>query len=354
MSESQLGTSLATYFITATIGSFALGGVAERLGWTVGLRSAALLSTITLAAIGLGVASWWGLQACLFVGGLSGALAQPASNLALVRGIPRRQQGISFGAKQAAIPLAVLLGGLAVPALAVTVGWRAAFLVAAAVALLATWLVPIQATRLDPLPKTARQPLRGAWSIICLGVAGGLGAAAGNALGGFLVLAGVATGLSEEAAARLLIHGSLVGLAMRLLVGWVANRQYRRSLDMLVVLLCFGAAGFALLALNQGNTLLPGTLLAFGAGWSWSGVFHLAVVLANEDAPASATGFTQAGIFAGAALGPFVFGVLAEHVSFSKAWWIAALWQILAALLVIFSRRFTHADPRSAASSYVP
>jgi cyanate permease len=154
-----------------------------------------------------------------------------------------------------------------------------------------------------------------------------------------LVTAAVTSGWTETAAAHLLIQGSLAGLGVRLLVGWIANQQYRRSLDFLTLLLCFGAIGFGLLALNRGTTWTLGTLMAFGAGWGWSGVFHLAVVLANDEAPALATELTQAGTFAGAALGPFVFGLLAEHASFSNAWWLAALWQIIAAVLVVASRR---------------
>jgi cyanate permease len=189
--------------------------------------------------------------------------------------------------------------------------------------------------RMPIVPRRSKSLL----GLLCFAVAGGLGAAAGNALGGFLVTVAVTSGWTEKAAAQLLIQGSLAGLGVRLLVGWIANQQYRRSLHFLTLLLCLGALGFGLLALNRSTTWTMGTLIAFGAGWGWSGVFHLAVVLVNSEAPARATGLTQAGTFAGAAIGPFVFGLMAEHASFSNAWWLAALWQIIAAGLVVANWR---------------
>jgi MFS family permease len=142
MTESQFGTVLASYFVSATLGSLFLGGVVDGWGWGRGLRAATLVSALSLTTIGLMAHSWRGLFVCLSVAGLGGAIAQPSSNLALTRRVPVDQQGLSFGAKQSAIPLAVLLGGLAVPVLAMTAGWRSAFLLSAAFASVAALAVP--------------------------------------------------------------------------------------------------------------------------------------------------------------------------------------------------------------------
>src|SRR5919106_2984679 len=61
------------------------------------------------------------------VAGLGNALAQPAANQALAYGIPRGRQGLAFGVKQAAIPLASLLAGLDIRTVALSAGWRVAF-----------------------------------------------------------------------------------------------------------------------------------------------------------------------------------------------------------------------------------
>ncbi|MST35344.1 MFS transporter, partial [Acidimicrobiaceae bacterium USS-CC1] len=84
----------------------------------------------------LAVGSLTALLGFLVAGGLANGAMQPAVNLLLARTVDDRRQGLAFGVKQAAIPTSTLLSGLAVPALALTVGWHVAYLVAAGLALL--------------------------------------------------------------------------------------------------------------------------------------------------------------------------------------------------------------------------
>ena len=69
-------------------------------------------------------------------------LAQPAANLLLARAVPADRQGLAFGIKQSAIPAAAMLGGLAVPSIALTWGWRWAFAAGGAFALMSAVTVP--------------------------------------------------------------------------------------------------------------------------------------------------------------------------------------------------------------------
>jgi predicted MFS family arabinose efflux permease len=57
----------------------------------------------------------------------------------------------------------------------------------------------------------------------------------------------------------------------------------------------------------------------------------LALVRRFPRAPGRASGQVQRGMFVGAMLGPFLFGVVAESVSFTLAWWMSGAWGILAA-----------------------
>ena len=66
-------------------------------------------------------------SALLALGAAANALGQLASNAALAQHVPARRQGLSFGVKQAAIPVSTLLAGAAVPTVALTAGWRWAF-----------------------------------------------------------------------------------------------------------------------------------------------------------------------------------------------------------------------------------
>ena len=77
--------------------------------------------------------------------------------------------------------------------------------------------------------------------------------------------------------------------------------------------------------------------LAFTGGWGWSGLLTFAVVRANPDAPAAATGISHMGTYVGAAFGPPLFGVVAEHISFATAWWGGTASLGLAAMLVAWA-----------------
>src|SRR4029453_10793467 len=86
--------------------------------------------------------SRWSVVAILTVGAAANALGQLASNSSLAQHVPARRQGLSFGVKQAAIPICTLLAGASVPIVALTLGWRWAFVLAAVLAVAAIPLVP--------------------------------------------------------------------------------------------------------------------------------------------------------------------------------------------------------------------
>ena len=79
-----------------------------------------------------------------------------------------------------------------------------------------------------------------------------------------------------------------------------------------------------LLAAGGRPLLVLGTLIGFGGGWGWAGLLMFVVVRANPDSAAVATGIVNTGKYLGAALGPVLFGFLAEQVSFTVAWVVAA------------------------------
>jgi hypothetical protein len=103
-------------------------------------------------------------------------------------------------------------------------------------------------------------------------------------------------------------------------------------------MLIAGTAGFVLLATGVSWLFVLGTVLAFGAGWGWHGLFNFAVVKYNRNAPAAATGFTQTGAAAGSAAGPFLFGVIVESASYGTAWLSAAAAALVAVAAILAGR----------------
>ena len=101
-----------------------------------------------------------------------------------------------------------------------------------------------------------------------------------------------------------------------------------------------GAVGLFLLA-DAGDDLrlVIAVAVAFAAGWGWNGLYNLAVVRHNENAPAAASGITQAGIYLGGVFGPLVFGLAAETWSYALAWRGAGVVTLCSCLLHLAAAR---------------
>jgi MFS family permease len=322
-----LGFLTAAFFGTAALSSFGFGRLAERLGPVGSMQASGLLSALVLIAIAVFGRSYGLLLVMLAAGGLANGLAQPAANLYVARVVDVRRQGLAFAVKQSAIPIATLLGGLAVPAFGLTVGWRWAFAVGSLLALVGIVLVGTAvaerpARAVGSAPRRS-QAVRSALLPLCIGV--GLGAGAAGALGTFLVTSGVEYGLNRAAAGLLAAFGSAICVFVRIVAGLRADRLGSGHLRTVATLLGLGAVAYAVMALGNPVAFVLLTPLAFGAGWGWPGLFNLAVVLANPDAPAAATGITQSGTYLGAMAGPVVFGWVAGAVGFGAAWLTAAV-----------------------------
>ncbi len=335
-SAAALGVSIGFFFLTAALSSALLGRVSERMGSTWSLRLAAWSSGAVQLAIAVGADTWAILTAMLAIGGIANALAQPAANLLVARAIPEQRLGLAFSLKQSGVPAATLLGGLAVPSLALTVGWRWAYAAGAALAVLASVVVP-------RVPRAARAglPERDApmAPLVVLGVAIAFGAAAAGALVTFLVSAGVDAGLSDGAAALLLTVGSAIGIAARIVMGQRADRLGGGHLRAVAAMLVGGAAAFGLIATGVPWIMVAATPLAFGAGWAWPGLFNLSIVRNNPNAPAAATGITQTGTYIGACIGPLAFGIIVDRSSYGLAWMVAAGWAVAGAVATVAGRR---------------
>jgi MFS family permease len=337
--EAGLGIAEGVFFLGAAVTSISLGRLAERIGPGRAMRIGAGLT----AAVDVGVAvspSFGWVLLCLLAGGVSNALVQPAANIMVARLIRPGRQGLAFGIKQSSMPAATLLGGLAVPALALTVGWRWSFVAAAALAVAAIGLVPRGvADRGRRQERSAGRPgdapLR---PLVVLAVGVGLGAASAGAMAGFLVSGAVDTGLGPGTAGLALTVGSAFGVTCRLWAGARADQRPGGHLRVVALMLVGGAAAMVVLALGIPWLYLVGTLLAFGAGWGWPGLFNFSVVRHNPNAPGAATGITQTGTYVGAVAGPLVFGAVAQDVSFGVAWLVVAGCYLAAAVAMLAGR----------------
>ena len=348
-SEVQLGLAASTFFSVAALTAVPAGRVAARTGaWAATVLGAA---TSAVALLAMSAArSYAVLLLALAVAGVANSLAQIGTNGTLAEVVPKHRQGLAFGIKQAAIPAATLVAGFSLPVVGLTLGWRVGFAVSALLAVAYVLLAPRTGRR----PRTAGLPAgqdaaAGALSVVALSVVAGaaaLASAAVNGLAAFLVESSVASGLSPSEAGVLLGTGSALGVAARVLVGWLADRRDGGHLRVVAVMMGTGAVGMSLFVTGEPAAYVAGTALVFALGWSWPGLLTFAVVRLHPGAPARASSYTQTGVFAGGATGPLVFGLLVSAGSYRLAWSVAAAAMLLASGAMIAGRRMLVAGRR--------
>lgn len=336
-----VGLVSGAFALSTMVGSAPLGGRVGAIGVRRSLRGAGLVSAGALLGAALAPSTWW-LAAALMVGGLANAVGQPAGNAALAQHVSTDRFGIAFAVKQSGIPVATLLGGLAVPAVALTIGWRWAFAMGALLAVAASVLPPadrpLGARREEGLvPRPQRPPL---WAL-----AAGLSLAvvAATSIGAFGASGGVAIGLAEGSAGLLVAAGGLAGLVIRLSAGLLADRVAVGALAAVAGLIAVGALGWASMAaafvLDAAPAYVIGLLVANAFGWGWPGLLHLAVARQFPTATAAASGVTQTGVSAGLLAGPPALGLVVGLLGWGQAWALAAVSAIAAACVVLVLRR---------------
>ena len=335
-SPAGLGLAVSAYFGASALASIPAGVLVERYGAARISRLAVALAAAGLVGIAAGARSLWSLIAILVVGAAANAMGQLASNTSLARHVPPSRQGLSFGVKQAAIPISTLLAGVAVPAVALTLGWRWAFVLAGVLAAGAIRLVPADLAGSSRTGQPARQATG---ALIVIGLAATLAAASANALGTFLVDSAVARGIAPGPAGLSLTLGGAVCVAARVLGGWQADRRPGRQVGVIAGLLACGAVGLVLLAVPGPVPLIAGVVLGFGLGWSWPGLMNFAVVRLHPQAPAAATSITQTGVYAGGCIGPLGLGAVAELSGYPTMWIVAAVAMVTAAALMLLGSR---------------
>lgn len=345
-SPAGLGLAVSAYFGASALSSVPAGAMVERYGSKTVSRAAIGLAAAALLGVAVGARALWSLIAILVLGAAANALGQLASNSSLAEHVPARRQGLSFGVKQAAIPVCTLLAGVAVPAVALTLGWRWAFVLAAGLALAVLPLVPQE--------KTGKRKARGeageraTAALVVLGLAATLAAAAANALGTFLVDSAVARGISPGPAGLSLTLGGAVCASARIFGGWQADRLPSRQVGVIAGLLATGAIGLALLAVPGTVPLVIGVIMGFGLGWAWPGLMNFAVVRLHPQAPAAATSITQTGVYAGGCVGPLGLGSVATLAGYPTMWTVAAVSMLSAAALMLVGSRMLNRHPVSA------
>ncbi|WP_261992680.1 MFS transporter [Streptomyces sp. adm13(2018)] len=327
VSETLLGLTTTVGFGTAAVLSPAGGRVVDRIGPRRALVALLAVSGVALALIGAAPGPAL-LLVAVALGGLPQALANPATNKAILAAVPAPRRGAVTGAKQSGVQLGAFAAGLPLAAAAGPLGWRGAVWVAAAAAFGAA-LWARRALPSDPPPPAGAAPGAPArpgapvpW-LAAFSLFLGAGIASVNT---YVALFGVQRlGMGPAVAGALVAVLGLAGIAGR--VGWSRAATPDRA-PWFPALLAAGAVGAALLlaaALRVGP-LVWVAAVAVGV-FAVSGNAVSMVLVMQRSAPGRAgqdSALVAAGFFAGFAVGPPLFGLLAERGRYGTGWALVA------------------------------
>ncbi|MFF8809604.1 MFS transporter [Streptomyces omiyaensis] len=330
VSETVLGLTTTVGFGTAAV----LSPVGGRLVDRVGARRA-LVALLVLAAVALGLigaAPGPGLLlVAVALGGLPQALANPATNKAILASVPAARRGAVTGVKQSGVQLGAFVAGLPLAVAASVIGWRGAVWAAAGAALLAAaWArgaLPADAARPAGRPASGAAPARRGGPVPWLAAFSLLLGAGIASVNTYLALFGSRSlGMGPTAAGALVAVLGVAGIAGR--VGWSRAATPDRA-AWLPGLLAGGAVGAALLlaAAVRIGPLVWVAAVAVGV-FAVSGNAVSMVLVMQRSAPGRAgqdSALVAAGFFAGFAVGPPLFGLFAERGRYGQGWALVAV-----------------------------
>lgn len=339
LSAFRLGLVTSMYFTVAALCATRVGRTVHRIGATAGLRVGACVAAAA-NVVGFLAGAWWGLFFAIGLAGVANAFMQVSTNVVLARDASYRRQGLSFGAKQGAIPMASMVAGGLLPVVGIAVGWRWPFVLASAAALVAAAIAPPVSSAPDAFRAASDRPWTPSPGLRWLAVGGACGGAAGNALSLFFVPSAIAVGISEPRAGAALAVASGLVVLTRLAVGWIVDRTESMGHREMILALGFGTVACAMLAIASSPTAFYLAIaVALLGSWGWPGVAYFTVVRIHPEAPARASGVLLFGNLTGTLIGPLAIGALASDGTYGAAWIFCAALSLVATVAVFGSRR---------------
>lgn len=325
------------------------GRLIDRLGErAMMLASGVIAGAFALAMITAG--GFIGALTLLALMGVGTAVATPAGSKAVMSWFEVRVRGTAMGVRQVGIPLGGMIASLALPSLALIVGWRGAvafggiFAVLGAVICFAFY----------------REPPRQAARAVSIGPAMSFGKIIGNKNLWFISVYAVAMlaaqftfslylvvfaherlGLSVVASGSLLALAQAVAVGSRIGWGVVSDRLLGgdRMRAMAIIAVIAGASSIVFSFLHAGVPLWTVAIMTIFLGASaigWNGLYVTSVSeLAGQEAAGTALGVSltvsQIGLF----VGPPLFGLIADHSGSYQPAWLALGFFILVGTLPI-------------------
>lgn len=352
VNKAQLGALFTSLYVGSAVFTAFSGVLTDRLGerkmvaFSGGIMTLALVLAVT-------VQNYAWLVSCMFLFGAGYAASTPAGGRAILAWFDK-DRGFAMGIRQTGVPVGGFVGAIALPFAALHFGgYRGALIVAAILVAVPTLLAYVTyreapivrgaptsfAELLGGMQRLARDPRLIAVTFTCMALV-----VCQLAMNGFLTVTAIqVVGVTKDVAATAFASAFVAATAARLFWGWFSDKYMRTSRPTLLGALCaFSALASLSVAFLRPSLvwlLFPSALMLgfFGAGWNGVMAASLAEI-GGADRAGSALGLTLTAIFAASAVGPLIFGAVADHTSLDTAWLVNAAVGILGVLPVLWLR----------------
>lgn len=350
-----IGYQVSLVYFGAMLTSLISGGLVQRLGAARTSQLALWVAAAGCLLSALGTFSTLALGALVI--GLGYGCTNPAASQLLARTPTGRRMNLIFSIKQCGVPIGGVMAGLLVPSITVALGWEAALVGCAAMAVALSLAMnsvrPVWDVDRDQSAPLFAAPFASValiWRhkvLRWLALASLAYSAVQLVLTGFLV-----TYLVTEVNLTLVLAGVMLAMAQtagavgRLAWGWLADRMRSSTLTLIMngCLAAAGAIATAAITVDWPVWLIAGATSLFGfCAIGWNGVYIAAV--ARESPPRSvgiATGGSLSITYAGIIIGPAAFAALHDPlgVSYSDGYALLALLTALGIACLFRSRRY--------------
>ncbi|WP_395105414.1 MFS transporter [Actinomadura sp. SCN-SB] len=348
LSRTELGSIATVTFIAAALASALIGRAADVFSGRAVMAilfAGAGAALLTVAA----APSYAWLLVAVTASGVFQALSNPVTNQLISANVPAGRRGVLMGVKQSGVQMSQFGAGLALPSIALALGWRGATAVSSVVAVAGLVLVR---TSVPAAVKTLREPGRrraggrlpsAVWWLCAYGFLTG---AALQAMNVYLPLFGyerLEMSVTTSGLSAAVVGG--VGLAARIFWGRVADRTRRpHSLLALLAAVSAGAALLLMAAALAGTawTMWLAAVLFGASGIATNVVVMLAVVQVSElSVVGAASGVLAFGQYLGFAVGPVSLGAAVDGLGTYTSGWasVAAVYAAAAALALLWRGR---------------
>lgn len=341
------GLGATSFYLVAAVFAVSLGRTTDRLDPVITLRLAIIMTIISNLGITLSN-SLVVICASLAIGGLGNALATPGIAQLVQDRIELRKQGLAYGFKQSATGLSTLIGGAAIPFVALDNQWRYVFGLGVLFSLgTLLKLRGMSSSKLSDLRKLHKKELKVSRTkakhsysseVKLISTSFAIGAAVGAGLITYLPLSIAEVGLNSTESSFVLILASSSSLITRFVVLLYMDRTKIDSIRICIGMMFLGSIGLFGLSTMSKGVITISSLISYAFGWGWIGLITYKMLRISDGNLGSNVGLMQAAAAVGSMSGPIALGATYELSGFALMWQISALGLVLSLLFLIASQ----------------